>query len=267
MSEKKYALLPADDAVQNWFEENIDKECSASSAVYKFRQWLESLQVKQPGPGWVPVNMRLPGWKARVKWRDGNDHYNATKGGISLFEMDKPNLEGWEWYDETNESPAEQPVADELKQLRRWKMEAAELLTKINSYAHKHLEMKLGECAVDFVIDRCKELDRIKAEQPGIDNARYELSLALRMLLKVFKNDQITNSQEKYYSQAEAMLKKHSKVTDILRTEVPEQPVREVEFAEWCDDNYYRKYGVWRHRSNHEEYTTAQLWEIFKKEK
>lgn len=38
------ALLPAADAVQNWFEENIDKECSASSAVYKFRLWLESLQ-------------------------------------------------------------------------------------------------------------------------------------------------------------------------------------------------------------------------------
>lgn len=65
-----------------------------------------------------------------------------------------------------DESPAEQPVADELDHLRRWKMEAAELLTKVNSYAHKHLEIKLGECAVDFVIDRCKELDRIKAEQP-----------------------------------------------------------------------------------------------------
>lgn len=44
MEEKKYTLLPADDAVQNWFEENIDKECSASSAIYKFRLWLESLQ-------------------------------------------------------------------------------------------------------------------------------------------------------------------------------------------------------------------------------
>lgn len=51
MSEKKYpiggyALLPADDAVQNWFEENIDKECSASSAIYKFRLWLKSLQCQ-----------------------------------------------------------------------------------------------------------------------------------------------------------------------------------------------------------------------------
>lgn len=43
-------FLPADDAVQNWFEENITKECSTSSAVYKFRQWLEQLQgsLKEP---------------------------------------------------------------------------------------------------------------------------------------------------------------------------------------------------------------------------
>jgi hypothetical protein len=41
---KQHPLLPANDAVQNWFEENIDKECSASSAIYKFRVWLESLQ-------------------------------------------------------------------------------------------------------------------------------------------------------------------------------------------------------------------------------
>lgn len=40
--------LPADDAVQNWFEENIDKECSASSAIYKFRLWLRSLQNATP---------------------------------------------------------------------------------------------------------------------------------------------------------------------------------------------------------------------------
>lgn len=44
MESKYIANLPADDAVQNWFEENIDKECSASSAIYKFRLWLESLQ-------------------------------------------------------------------------------------------------------------------------------------------------------------------------------------------------------------------------------
>lgn len=60
--EKKYQMLPANDAVQNWFEENIDKECSASSAVYKFRLWLESLQHTQhPGSAvWVKATTRLP---------------------------------------------------------------------------------------------------------------------------------------------------------------------------------------------------------------
>jgi hypothetical protein len=52
----------------------------------------------------------------------------------------------------------------ENEQLRRWKTEAAELLTKINSYAHKHLEIKLGQCAVDFVIAQAKERDELKQE-------------------------------------------------------------------------------------------------------
>jgi hypothetical protein len=59
--EKKCPVLPADDAVQNWFEENIDKECSASSAIYKFRLWLQSLQVTQHPAGceWVKAHKGL----------------------------------------------------------------------------------------------------------------------------------------------------------------------------------------------------------------
>ena len=33
--------LPHDDECEKWFNENIDKDCSASSAVYKFRLWLK----------------------------------------------------------------------------------------------------------------------------------------------------------------------------------------------------------------------------------
>lgn len=55
----------------------------------------------QPGAKWVKASERLPGWKKRVKWRDGNNHSYATDGEISLFEMEKPNLEGWEWLDES----------------------------------------------------------------------------------------------------------------------------------------------------------------------
>jgi hypothetical protein len=52
----------------------------------------------------------------------------------------------------------------EIEELRRWKMEAAELLAKIHSYAHKHLEIKLGESIVDFVIERAKERDEFKRQ-------------------------------------------------------------------------------------------------------
>lgn len=55
-------------------------------------------------------------------------------------------------------------VEQENEQLRGWKMEAAELLTKIHSYAHKHLEIKLGQCTVEFVIGRAKERDELKEE-------------------------------------------------------------------------------------------------------
>lgn len=105
------AALPADDAVQNWFEENIDKECSASSAVYKFRLWLESLQVvRQAGAEWVKASERTPsGHSSDYHWRfihnkkpiNRNFHiesgrliqeYGNTKGSYSLEEL--------EWLDE-----------------------------------------------------------------------------------------------------------------------------------------------------------------------
>lgn len=53
-------------------------------------------------------------------------------------------------------------LAIENENLRRWKMEAAELLTKIHSYAHKHLEIKLGTSTVEFVISMAKERDALK---------------------------------------------------------------------------------------------------------
>ncbi len=38
-----YTELPNDEQVSNWYTENIDADCSASSAIYKFRLWLKSL--------------------------------------------------------------------------------------------------------------------------------------------------------------------------------------------------------------------------------
>lgn len=59
----------------------------------------------------------------------------------------------------------------ESTQLRQWKIEAVDLLTKINSYAHKHLEIKLGQSTVDFVIAMAKERDELKerAEKMAIE--------------------------------------------------------------------------------------------------
>lgn len=104
MEEKKTIVLPADDAVQNWFEENIDKECSASSAVYKFRQWLESLQVtRQVGAVWVKASERLPGFKTPVKWR--LDGIERNKGKVTVVYMangESPAyLSDYEWLDAT----------------------------------------------------------------------------------------------------------------------------------------------------------------------
>ena len=38
--------LPTDDETQKWFDENIAKDCSASSAIYKFRLWLKEREEK-----------------------------------------------------------------------------------------------------------------------------------------------------------------------------------------------------------------------------
>jgi hypothetical protein len=71
-------------------------------------------------------------------------------------------------------------------------------------------------------------------EQPVVnlalnkDNARYELRLAIHMLLKAFKFAPKNKVQHKYYDQAEAMLIKHSHITDVLRTESNQQPVEQI---------------------------------------
>lgn len=38
--------LPTDEETQKWFDENIAKDCSASSAIYKFRLWLKERKDK-----------------------------------------------------------------------------------------------------------------------------------------------------------------------------------------------------------------------------
>lgn len=64
----------------------------------------------------------------------------------------------------------------ENAQLKRWKMEAAELLTPIHAYVHKNMEVSLGQCNVKLVLDRCKQYDAARALLEKIKN-RYEAGL------------------------------------------------------------------------------------------
>lgn len=94
MEEKKYGTCP-----------ECGAPCEVIEGSYKEEihdvHYVEHKYMPQPGAPWVKASDRLPEWKRRVKWRDGNDHSCATGGEISLFEMEKPNLEGWEWLDES----------------------------------------------------------------------------------------------------------------------------------------------------------------------
>ncbi len=84
------------------------------------------------------------------------------------------------------------------------------------------------------------------------DYARYELSLALHNILKMIRHMPLKRDELKRYHAAEAMLKKHSKITDVLRTESNEQPVEQKEseavgkFLEWVYEN-----GITRHSNGH----------------
>jgi hypothetical protein len=56
----------------------------------------------------------------------------------------------------------------EIAQLKRWKIEAAELLTPINAYVHKHIEKSLGQCSVKLVLDRCQQYSELKIKYDNI---------------------------------------------------------------------------------------------------
>lgn len=262
MSEKKYGKCPHCNAPCEVIEKMDVQNCDGDIVEMPYDEYNYN---PQPGAVWVTGVKGFPIKKIVVaKFKHYDDPLrdwvigkaSSSTGEMITFDWNVSSItldinhERWDMlYWLNDESPAEQPVA-ELLQLRQWKKEALLIINPIMEYAQGHKDAKLGSSLTEFVIDRCKELDSLKAEQPGIDNARYELSLALRMLLKVFKNDQITNDQEKYYSQAEAMLKKHSKVTDILRTASPEQPGREVEFAallQWVNNEGWKPQddGTW----------------------
>jgi chromosome segregation ATPase len=56
----------------------------------------------------------------------------------------------------------QQEAEQEIAQLKRWKIEAAELLAPINAYVHKHIEVSLGQCSVKLVLERCKQFEQAR---------------------------------------------------------------------------------------------------------
>jgi hypothetical protein len=71
------------------------------------------------------------------------------------------------------------------------------------------------------------------------ENGRYELSLALRSVLRMIRRLPLKRDEEERCDAAEAMLKKHSKITDVLRTESNEQPVEQKEQVKSPNWDYY----------------------------
>jgi hypothetical protein len=188
------------------------------------------------GCEWVKCSDRLPGHKRRVRWRDGNDHYNVTKGEISLFEMDKPNLEGWEWYDE---SPSKEGKP---------KNEFVEILDNA---------LDAGKQVLD-------ELRKQNSEKGGnkqincewVNNALVEFALSYHQR----PNKDIANDAAEYL---------HDKLKDagieyVLCEEEKEgskerEESEAIKFHDWAINN------AWEldHREEH-THTTAELYELFK---
>jgi hypothetical protein len=44
-SKETPSLHPSDKEVETWFTENVEEDCSASSAIYKFRLWLKDREI------------------------------------------------------------------------------------------------------------------------------------------------------------------------------------------------------------------------------
>jgi hypothetical protein len=67
--------------------------------------------------------------------------------------------------------------------------------------------------------DKDAEIAALQAKCDAYDKERYETRLAMRMLLKVFKDAEKSAKQEKFYLQADYILDKYYHVDDVLRNE------------------------------------------------
>jgi hypothetical protein len=70
-------------------------------------------------------------------------------------------------------------LQQEYEALQRWKEEAKTLLNPIFEYAEKHPDMKIGGSMTEFVINRCKEYDKLKGKCQTLSIKHRLIVLAL----------------------------------------------------------------------------------------
>lgn len=112
-------MIPTDKEVEEWYEENIDIFCSASSAIYKFRQWLEEYKLlNNNSNGWISVEKDLPPVSTFVdgyneKWID--EDYNP-EGIRQCFLEDSAVWISSDWNNELD-----QWITDDKSTPSHWK--------------------------------------------------------------------------------------------------------------------------------------------------
>jgi len=113
------------------------------------------------------------------------------------------------------------------------------------------------------------------AAPAGHDNALYETRLALRDMVKLAKHIGCKIAEYNQYSQrveaAEAMLQKHSKVTDMLRAPAAgrEENMSEAQFLffnNWLSEGGYSYDGEYYYNEANDFFTPAQLYQLFKEQ-
>jgi hypothetical protein len=73
-------------------------------------------------------------------------------------------------------------LQQEYEALQRWKEEAKLLLNPIFEYAEMHPYMKIGGSMTEFVINRCKEYDKLKGHYNTVYDEHGKLITALEKL-------------------------------------------------------------------------------------
>lgn len=136
-----------------------------------FTELNQRFKVKaQIGARWVKCSDRLPGHKKRVKWRDGDNPSCITDGNISLFEMEKPYLDGWEWLDES----ADTLNPELLQVMQDAEKSKEEDLKAVKEVIAKEESGKLTQSRADLIREaNNRDLDGVGMEE-ALRKAQFE---------------------------------------------------------------------------------------------